>query len=42
MTILVHPKGIILKGKAWEIRAQLKKYSRKYSTVEEWIEKTCS
>ncbi|MFC0271503.1 Z-ring formation inhibitor MciZ [Metabacillus herbersteinensis] len=31
-------KGIILVGKAWEIRAKLKEYSRKYKTVQEWIE----
>ncbi|HZH59273.1 MAG TPA: Z-ring formation inhibitor MciZ [Metabacillus sp.] len=30
-------KGIILVGKAWEIRTKLKEYSRIYGTVNEWI-----
>ncbi|PMC39499.1 Z-ring formation inhibitor MciZ [Bacillus sp. UMB0899] len=30
-------KGIILVGKAWEIRTKLKEYSRMYETVNEWI-----
>jgi Mother cell inhibitor of FtsZ len=29
--------GIIFVGKAWEIRAKLKEYSREYTTVHEWI-----
>ncbi len=28
-----------MKGKAWEIREQLKKYSREFTTVAEWIKK---
>lgn len=30
-------KGIILVGKAWEIRTKLKEYSHLYATVYEWI-----
>jgi len=30
-------KGIILVGKAWEIRTKLKEYSHLYGTVYEWI-----
>ncbi len=30
-------KGIILVGKAWEICAKIKEYSRIYGTVNEWI-----
>jgi hypothetical protein len=30
-------KEIILVGKAWEICAKLKEYSRLYGTVNEWI-----
>lgn len=30
-------KGIILVGKAWEIRTKLKEYSRIYGTINEWI-----
>ncbi|MDQ0231869.1 Z-ring formation inhibitor MciZ [Metabacillus malikii] len=30
--------GIILVGKAWEVRAKLKEYSKYYGTVQEWLE----
>jgi hypothetical protein len=30
-------KGIVLVGKAWEVRAKLKEYSRSFTTVKEWI-----
>jgi hypothetical protein len=30
-------KGIVLIGKAWEIRMKLKEYHRTYATVSEWI-----
>ncbi|MED4312558.1 Z-ring formation inhibitor MciZ [Heyndrickxia coagulans] len=40
MIIIVHPKGILMKGKAWEIRDRLKTYRKKYETVAEWIAKT--
>ena len=30
-------KGIVLVGKAWEIRTKLKEYGRTYTTVNEWI-----
>lgn len=31
-------KGIVLVGKAWEIRTKLKEYSRTYKTVNEWLQ----
>lgn len=30
-------KGIVLIGKAWEIRTKLKEYHRTYATVNEWL-----
>ncbi|MBD1378718.1 Z-ring formation inhibitor MciZ [Metabacillus arenae] len=33
-------KRVVMVGKAWEIRYMLKKYSRQFKTVKEWIEKT--
>lgn len=37
MKIIVHEKGIIMAGKAWEIREKLKKYQKDYHFVAEWI-----
>ncbi|WP_088102359.1 Z-ring formation inhibitor MciZ [Alkalihalobacillus urbisdiaboli] len=36
MKIYVHQKGIILAGKAWEIKAKLKEAMRSYHHVEDW------
>jgi len=33
------PKGVVLVGKAWEIRAKLKEYGRTYQYVKDWIAK---
>ncbi|WP_082341145.1 Z-ring formation inhibitor MciZ [Sporosarcina globispora] len=38
MKVYVHKKGIILAGKAWEVREKLKQYSRKYVLVKDWVE----
>ncbi|EDL64788.1 Z-ring formation inhibitor MciZ [Bacillus sp. SG-1] len=37
MKVIVHPKGFILQGKAWEIKAKLKEYSNKFTYVEDWV-----
>ncbi|MCM3597050.1 MULTISPECIES: Z-ring formation inhibitor MciZ [Bacillaceae] len=36
MKIYLLDKGVVLVGKAWEVREKLKEYSRKYETVEQW------
>jgi hypothetical protein len=36
MKVIIHPKGVILQGKAWEIRAKLKEYSYSYEYIKEW------
>jgi hypothetical protein len=36
MKIYLLEKGIVLVGKAWEVREKLKEYSRKYETIEQW------
>ncbi|MDF2037270.1 Z-ring formation inhibitor MciZ [Cytobacillus oceanisediminis] len=38
MKVYVHNRGIILTGKAWEVREKLKQYSRQYVLVKDWIE----
>ncbi|MEK5441964.1 Z-ring formation inhibitor MciZ [Fredinandcohnia sp. FSL W7-1320] len=37
MKIVIGENRVALVGKAWEIRAKLKEYSRSYRTVQEWI-----
>ncbi|WP_077618683.1 Z-ring formation inhibitor MciZ [Bacillus sinesaloumensis] len=37
MKIVIGEDRVALVGKAWEIRAKLKEYSRIYQTVQEWI-----
>jgi hypothetical protein len=37
LEVVVGKDRIILVGKAWEVRAKLKEYSRKHETVKEWI-----
>ncbi|MGE6258913.1 Z-ring formation inhibitor MciZ [Heyndrickxia sporothermodurans] len=39
MKIHIHPKGITMCGKVWEIREQLKTYSKQFQYVQEWINK---
>ncbi|RBP89510.1 uncharacterized protein DUF3936 [Cytobacillus firmus] len=38
MKVYVHSRGIILTGKAWEVREKLKQYSRQYVLVKDWVE----
>ena len=38
MKIYVHDKGVILSGKAWEIREKLKEYGKHYQFVSDWVE----
>lgn len=38
MKIYVHSKGIVFAGKAWEVRAKIKEYSRKYYFLKDWIQ----
>ncbi len=38
MKIYITHNGITLVGKAWEIRAKLKEYSKQFDTVQEWIQ----
>lgn len=37
MKVYVHEKGIIMAGKAWEIRQKLKEYQRQYTYLAEWV-----
>jgi hypothetical protein len=37
MKVIVHPKSVIISGKAWEVKEKLKEYSKQYKYVEEWI-----
>lgn len=38
MKMYVHKKGVILVGKAWEIRQKLKEYNQHYDLLSDWIE----
>jgi hypothetical protein len=38
MNIYVHEKGIVLTGKAWEIREMLKEYAKSFYFVTDWVE----
>ncbi|WP_175991138.1 Z-ring formation inhibitor MciZ [Bacillus sp. Marseille-Q1617] len=38
MQVIVEKNRVVLAGKAWEVRAKLKEYSKKYGTVKEWTE----
>ncbi|MDQ0269321.1 Z-ring formation inhibitor MciZ [Cytobacillus purgationiresistens] len=38
MKIYVHEKGIVMAGKAWEIREKLKEYHKQYPLLKDWIE----
>ena len=38
MKIYVHDKGVILSGKAWEIRQKLKEYGKShFQFVSDWV-----
>ncbi|MED4017205.1 Z-ring formation inhibitor MciZ [Sutcliffiella cohnii] len=37
MKVYVRPNNIVLVGKAWEIRHQLKEYNKEFDTVLQWI-----
>lgn len=38
MKAYVRSNGIVLTGKAWEIRYMLKKYRKNYIFVKDWVE----
>ncbi|MGG0716613.1 Z-ring formation inhibitor MciZ [Robertmurraya massiliosenegalensis] len=38
MKVYVHDRGVILIGKAWEIRAKLKEYYQHYDRLHDWIQ----
>lgn len=38
MKIYVHGKGVILAGKAWEIKAKLKQARQSFELVEDWVD----
>ena len=38
MKIFVHDHGVIIFGKAWEIREKLKVYRKHYQFLSEWVE----
>ncbi|MBP3038980.1 Z-ring formation inhibitor MciZ [Bacillaceae bacterium Marseille-Q3522] len=37
MKVIVYNKGIVMSGKAWEVREKLKIYAKKYLLVADWI-----
>ncbi|WP_100372574.1 Z-ring formation inhibitor MciZ [Bacillus sp. FJAT-45037] len=37
MKIYVHNQGVMLSGKAWEIKAKLKEAKKQYTYVNQWI-----
>ncbi|WP_338470163.1 Z-ring formation inhibitor MciZ [Niallia sp. XMNu-256] len=37
MNIYVHEKGVLLTGKAWEIRQKLNEYGKCYEYVADWV-----
>jgi hypothetical protein len=38
MKVYVHEKGVIMVGKAWEIRQKLIEYRKQFETVKAWID----
>ena len=38
MKIYVHEKGIVMAGKAWEIKAKLNQARKSFDLVEEWVD----
>jgi hypothetical protein len=37
MKVYVHEKGVILVGKAWEIKQKLLEYRKQFETVQAWV-----
>ncbi|MFD2445932.1 Z-ring formation inhibitor MciZ [Bacillus sp. CGMCC 1.16607] len=40
MKVYVHEKGVVLVGKAWEIKQKLIEYRHKFVTVKDWVNDT--
>jgi hypothetical protein len=40
MKVYVREKGVIMVGKAWEIKQKLMEYGREFTTVKEWVDMT--
>lgn len=40
MKVYVTNKGVTLVGKAWQVKALLKQYMKRYETVEQWRNST--
>jgi hypothetical protein len=40
MKVYVHEKGVILVGKAWEIKQKLIEYRKQFETVKAWVNST--
>lgn len=38
MKVYVHNKGVILVGKAWEIKQKLIEYQRHFEMVKDWVD----
>ena len=38
MKAYINEKGVVLTGKAWEIRYMLKKYQKEHIYVKDWLE----
>jgi hypothetical protein len=38
MKVYVHEKGVIMIGKAWEIKQKLLEYNKQFETVKQWID----
>lgn len=40
MKVYVHERGVILVGKAWEIKQKLLEYEQQFVTIKDWVDKT--
>lgn len=38
MKVYIQESQVVLVGKAWQVKYLLKKYMKKYATVQEWID----
>lgn len=38
MKVYIQESQVVLVGKAWQVKYLLKKYMKKYTTVQEWID----
>jgi hypothetical protein len=38
MKLYVHEKGVVMVGKAWEIKQKLMEYRRQFELVKDWVE----